>query len=503
MRKLTFVLFCTSILCFNACKKFEDINEIDRIDYNPEFAVPLINSSLSLDDIIEFEESISFLDIASDGSMSLQYSKDEVEQQADELIQELQDFPLVLVDSVMNVPINLFDNLEVRKLRLKTGTLSFNLESSHTEDLDVRIIFPGITQNGQAFEMQTSIDYQGSTPLAVPISPQPVGNYEIEMPNGMLEVQYEAFNNQGQRVLLDMVSGEARDWTYDHIEGIWDQESFLLKKDTIEVDLFENWVEGTLSFVDPKLILNLSNSIGFPTQLRLENMMAYTAEGNSIPFTSMLSDGYNINYPTLSAIGEEVTSQIILDKNNSNIISVFKARPQFITYEIRGTINPENSNEIGFVAESSTLKGGISLEVPVYGTASGFTFEEDSELELDEIEDISYAEFKLITNNSIPLDLSIQLYFLDENDSILDSLFETRQDLLAAPEIGANGTVLTASEQVNIVEVTQERFDRIRSAKEIRVQAAVSTANEASVPVRIFSHQKVEVKMGAKIGIDQ
>ncbi|MFT5166539.1 MAG: hypothetical protein ACI8P3_001771 [Saprospiraceae bacterium] len=502
MRKLSFMLFCTCVLFFHACKNYEDFREIDSVNYEPTFAVPLVNSSLSLDDVWEsVEDDISYLYIAPDGSMSINYSQDQIQIGVAEIIQDIADFPIVLIDSAMSVPVLMPDNVVVTKTHLKNGTISFDIQSMHTEDIDLTIFFPDLTQNGVPFEMSTPILYQGSSPSFASIAPTSLENFDLSIPDGNLEIRYEAYNTSGNRVLLDLISGEAKDFEYSHIEGIWSNESFTLAIDTINIDIAENWVDGQISFEDPKLTINLSNSIGVPISIKTQNMIAYTADGNAIPVTSVFDDGYMVNYPALTEIGQEKTDQIILDKNNSNIVSVFNALPEYITYEVIAILNPENSSGIGFVSDNSTVKGNIEVEIPIYGTASGFTLETNTDFDMEDFEDMAYGTFKLITINEIPLDLNMQLYFMDESDNIIDSLFEYQQIILASPGIGINNMLLNPSEETNIIDISSERLDMIRLTNSIKTKAAFSTANGGTVPVRILSTQKVAVKLGAIISV--
>lgn len=502
MRKLSLVLFCTAALLFQACQKYEDFREIDRVSYTPELAVPLVYSSLSLDEILESEGASSYLTIAEDGSMSLDYNQEEVSKEASELIDPIQDFQFILADSFMSVPVQIFDKLSVTALSLKNGSLSFDIQSSHTEDINLKIIIPGMTQNGTPFEVQTALNYQGSTPVAASIPAEAIKDFTLNMPDGLLDIRYVAYNTSGTRVKLDMITGEARDWEYDHIEGVWSNETFTIDQDTIDIDVFENWVDGEVNFEDPKLKINLRNSIGFPMQMRIQNMVAYTADGTSIPFSSMLDDGYNISYPALTEIGQEQSDIITLDKSNSNIVSVLNNRPKYITYEVIAVINPEDENVVGFVSDQSKLTGDVTMELPIYGTAAGFTLETISDFDIEEVNKIEQAEFKIITNNAIPLDLQMQIYFTDADEKVIDSMFQAQRIFLAAPETGANGDVLAASEQSNIVTVGTEKMAIIQEVKKVKINATVSTANEASSPVRILSTQKVEVKMGAKLKLN-
>ena len=502
MRKMTFALFCVCVLLIQSCQKVDDFRSVDSVNHHPEFAVPLINTSLSLDEALEEIDDISFLKIDPDGSMTFNYTQDTIQKRTSDLIQEIEDFPIALVDSFISVQLQLFDNLAVTNLHLKTGTISFDIQSSHTEDINLNIIFPGMTKNGVPFEMTRMIQYQGDSPVSANIAAESVEGFDLAMPGGNLEIRYEAYNTSGARVMLDIVHGEAKDWTFSSVEGVWATESFVLDNGSIKIDLFESWVEGQVSFEDPKLKIDLTNSIGIPMQIKFQNLVAHTTDGNDIPITSVFDEGYNISYPALNEMGQEKTNQIIFDKNNSNIISVFNARPEFITYEIIAVMNPENTTETGFISENSALSGSIGIEVPVFGTAAGFTIETGSEFSIDKVEEISHVEFKLITLNEIPLDLGMQLYFTDEAGTVIDSLFEEQETILAGPATAANGTVLTPSEQINIIAIPEERLDKIQTATQIITKASLSTSNSGMTPVQIFTNQKVVVKMGAIFGLE-
>jgi len=502
MRKLSLVLSCTCILLLQACQNYEDIRDIDRIDHQPEIAVPLFNADLSVEEVLDEYGEIDFLKIATDGSMSLNYSQEQVQKQAADLIPAMEDFPIVLIDSFMSVPVQFFDKLDVTKIGLQNGTISFDIQSSHTEDISIRISFPKMLKDGVPFEIQTTLDYQGSAPFATTISPQSIEAYELFMPGGLLEVRYEAYNSMGERVLLDQITGLAENWEYSDIEGVWANETFDIISDTIKVDLFENWTQGQVNFEDPKLIIDLNNSIGFPVQLALKNMTAHTVDGDAIPISSVFNDGYNLSFPALNQMGQTTSDQIILDKTNSNIISIFNANPQYITYELTATINPSDDNIPGFILTQSEVRGAVTVDVPIYGTASGFTFESDAEFDLNDSEEVNHVELKLITNNSIPVDLELQVYFTDDNNQVIDSLFENQKTLLTAPDVAANGTVIDAAEQTSLIQVSVERFKQIQQASQVKLKAAISTANEGETPVKLLEDQKVEVRMGAIIGFE-
>lgn len=502
MRKLSLVLSCTCLFLLQSCENYQDIRDIDRVDHEPEIAVPLFSSDLSVNDVLDEYGEIDFLHIHPDGSMSLNYAQEQVQKKFDELIPEMEDFPIILPDSFVSIPIQFMGNVQATRLGLKKGTIRFDIQSSHTEDIDVSISFPGIRKDGMSFSVQTNLAYQGNTPFSTAITPQDLQGYDLFLTNGQMEVRYEAYDNSGERVLLDMVSGMTEGWEFQDAEGILASESYDISIDTVTIDLFESWTEGQIDFEDPKLRIDLSNSIGFPVRLQVKNMTAHTLDGEAIPVSSVFSEGFDLKFPAINQIGQIETDQVVLDKTNSNIISIFNAQPESITYELVATINPEDNDIPGFISEESIVAGAVTVDIPIYGTASGFTFESNTDFDLEEVEEVSHVEIKLITDNSIPLDLDLQVYFTDVNDQIIDSLFDHQRALLTAPEIAANGMIMNTTEQTTLIEVTAERFEHFRQASQVKLKAAISTANNAQTPVKILDHQKVAVRMGAIIGFE-
>ncbi len=489
------------LLLLSGCKKFEDIRVVEDIAYDAEFAIPLINSRISLQDILDNEDDIAILEIDEDGNMILNYEAEFKNNTANELLGEIPSFPLILVDTNMTVPIQVFDNLEVTSISLNSGTLSFDLQSGLAENINVTIMIPQLTKNGFPFSTNIDLVYQGSLPVTASIGQLSVEGYMLDLSTNSLQVNYEAITNSGDHVVLDLVTGIADNWSYDLVQGIWAQQTFLISDDSIEIDLYGSWLEGDISFEDPRIAIQIENSFGFPVGVRLKNVVAITSAGNEVSLTTT-TDNFEVNYPTFNELGEAKTTTFYFDKNNSNIKDIINMRPTKLYYEIEGIMNPNDTNDPGFVTDQSNLTSLLTMELPIYGTASDFTVQTSSEIDLQNIENISDAEFKIITDNGMPLDIDLQLYFQDKNGNIIDSLFNEEQALLGAAAIDIHGNTTNSTEMTTYIDVPKERMLMIQSASNVLINASFSTSNNGATPVIINSSQDVAVRMGAKIGLE-
>jgi hypothetical protein len=131
-----------------------------------------------------------------------------------------------------------------------------------------------------------------------------------------------------------------------------------------------------------------------------------------------------------------------------------------------------------------------------YGIRDTFSINFDNYREFNEV------EFKVISENGIPLDIGLQIYFADQNGIILDSLFTPAGDIIAAAPVDVSSSLpVGVTEKITYTTFDGARFDHIKTAKKLFMRGSFSTINNGTTNVKILSSQKVEVRMGMKIGI--
>lgn len=249
--------------------------------------------------------------------------------------------------------------------------------------------------------------------------------------------------------------------------------------------------------------LEINNSFGFPCMATINEMRIISSEGENILLESEAFDnGLQLNYPNLMEEGQSKQTIIDLNRTNSNIVEILNAKPQKIIYNVSAIVNPEgNGNTSGFMTDESVIDFSIYTELPVYGTASGFEFEEPMETNLDDIENIESAELKVIIDNGIPIEAGIQIYFLDDQDNKIDSLYSNFEQIIGSANVDSNGNVTSANETTSYVNFTAERVEKIKQSSKMLMGVKMSTANNGNTPVRISTQHEMEVKIGMKIKV--
>jgi len=504
IKALSFVL--AVCVFFASCKNFEDFNEIEEIELNSAYAIPLINSTANLQDILDEtgkQNDLSGLIIGDDGSMKVTYQNEAITQHMSDFFEDIPSFPLVIPLNSNQIPFDIFEGVDVQQFNLKSGTLSFELESFHQENINVLITIPNLIKDGVAFNVTQTIEYNGNSPSIASISPFDLTGYSLNLPNGELEVYYQANNNNGDNLQINPIIGMAENWDYEYMQGVWEKDTINLSRDTLAIDIFDNWVDGTINFADPRLSIFIENSFGFPTMAQVEELKVVTASGDEMYLQSSLFDTpLYLEYPALTEVNASKQTALIFNKNNSNIVDILNSKPTQIIYSITAVINPnENTNINGFMTDQSSMSISLETELPIHGSASGFEIEEPLETDLSDLDEIDWAEFKIITDNGLPVDLGIQLYFTNDLGERIDSLYTGYEALTESALVNNTGDVVSSTEKVTLVEISAERMENIKQSNNMMVGVTFSTVDGGNTPVKILTSHQLDVKVGLKVGV--
>ena len=194
--------------------------------------------------------------------------------------------------------------------------------------------------------------------------------------------------------------------------------------------------------------------------------------------------------------------KFIFNKENSNIDVILGAGPVAIDYDVDAVTNPDsNVNIRGFITDSSYYKVRVDVDLPLYGRSINFLARDTFGIDFSNFQKMYKAEFKLVTVNSLPLDVSIQGYFIDKDGVVLDSLFQESMRVIEGAPVDSEGNASGVKEDVTYIDYPEERFDRVRTAETLDIVASFSTVNDGNVSVKILENQAVRVKLGAIFGV--
>jgi hypothetical protein len=522
LQNVRFILVFLIALSLTSCYKDRfDLNRLEKGgEWSPDLAAPLINSSLTLKDILDDYDHDNLITEDGSGFLTLLYTRNVFSKTAEELIV----FPDTIMNSSFNFSVtgslpfgtditapfqlisysfNMPYNATIDELDVKGGMFNFVLFSpdlNHNATVNVNI--PSATLGGVPFNKD--IDFTAGSASSQNMS---LDGYKIIFDNtggnhNRLDIIYTVTlhgsggqNNSPYTINL----GESfTNIKFSKILGDLKQISFDFPKDTINIRIFNNNVHGMIDFNNPMINLFAYNSFGMPVDVNFNNFIAVNPPG-AITLINLPSP-WHISAP--SVIGQITSTDYHLNKTNSNIWDAIASSPEYFVADIKGSSNPGGGISNNFALDTSRLNVDAQVELPLFGRAWDFVLQDTTDLELgQDMDNIEFMLFKINSTNGFPVEAIQQLIFLDDSDHVIDSLLSPEQQTLAAaPCSGAPNYKVTSSVlKLTEISLNQDRFALLKKCRKVIIRAKLKTTENGTEPVRFYSDYSINVKVGLRI----
>jgi hypothetical protein len=408
-------------------------------------------------------------------------------------------------------------------VHVKSGEMRVYVRSSIRHAGILRIYSDHILLNGKEYDTSIVIsDPSGMFEETIPI-PIPEEGGTIRLDNNedstFLNLLFQ-FNliNSGNDILVSeelQIINSFHDLEFSGAYGyIGDYDSTLVPVTTLSFDLLDVISEGEISLANPQIHLQVDNSMGVPFEVQLDSLEAYFKDGTGTVIS--IDPGANpirIDAPGLLQIGETVRSETSIDSTNSNISVAATTNLNGFQYSVDVRANPDGEVE-NFILDTSRLdisvQGLVPLDLRIQEIilADTFDFSPFSDDEESEIgpDDIDSVRMDMITRNHMPLNLSVQVYFMDSTQVdanqdwlLLDSLFSVKEPVLVAGEIDAGGKVISPAVEPTRADLSRSQIENIMDANKLLLRAYVKTVESQTRDVKFYAGDYLEFEIGMRV----
>lgn len=504
IRITLFLMLLGGILMLPSCLPEFNLEGDDLDDWNPNFAIPLLNTNLTIQDALDNFETGGLITTNSDNLVTVVYRGSRFSIFGGDFF-NLPDFQVPFLDTIQDNPVPLPSPTEFKNITLKAGTYTYGASSLETQALNVTVTIPDLTIGGLAFVRQFVIPASdGVTPVQFTDTVN-LEYFNLSFEGGDFRTEYKAIRtNDGQSVTIPNSYFEMYGLEYSYIDGYFGNQVLDLPAGNNTIDLFKNWQQGNIVFEEPKFTFNFRNSYGCPIRINVDSLSVVTNFNGTVSLQSPdIDNGIDLNFPSLAQIGGVSTTSLTLNANNSNINDLLSNIPFKFFYDLEGKINPDANPAIqNFLTDSSKLEVDVDMELPLYAGIGEFVLKDTFDFDFSEYEDLERIAFRLLSNNGFPFDVGMQIYFLNEQNEMLDSLFSSNRPVFAAANVDGAGNVTSSVETL-----TEESFDNLRfsnltaNGKKLVIIGSLQTINGGTTPVKIYSDYNLSIKLGALGGL--
>ena len=524
LTKIMVVLFLS--IFFYACT--EDYFEFDKItteDWRPELAFPLVNSNLTLEDIVLSEDTVGLiqedpnskiLQVIYDGQVFSTKGSSVINLPNLNFTETLDTiFPPASGQTITisrNEEIDFNTTFEVDSLLLNNGNFALTLENEYRHNVVVDMRFPGIrAANGQVFTQSFNLPARSGSSPVVRSAVTNLQDYTIDMTYGSqnhstipveITMTMNTIPGNGGNIGEELsIQGDLRNLDFKNFTGYIGQEILDLEIDTVYISLFRNFISGRIYLSNPFLDITIFNGYGTPINLEFQTLKSRN-ENHKDPNQREIDINLPNNPQVLNysnGFGIDSTP-IIIDRNNpmnSNIGDVISSLPREIVYDAKAVFNQGNNGAIrNYISDTSTIGLDVFLRIPFEGFVQDFTLVDTIDLSFDGVDELEKGLLRVKATNSFPIDAKIQVIFTDENYSAIDSLFGNGPEALFAA--GTNNQPTTGTKDFVI---DRERLEAIAAGDKVLLRAILDTRNaHATLPdtVSFTNSNRLDVSIGLK-----
>lgn len=522
MRNFKFALgaFFLAAICFTSC-----LNEPKLKELTPTLAVPIADSKLSVYDILARADSNELVIIDTSGLLSLRYESDLLTVSAQDIVQlpnVNQNFQVipgatnvppsgqkVELTGTENVDLN-FGNIDLHEMNLKEGNVTFNFTSSIPNDVLLVFTFPDVKKGGVAQSVQASLNYTGS-PVSAQVELDLAGadfDFAASGTPNQLRVNYKMeVTSKGNNIAANDgidVDASFNNLQFGKLRYVSTDIDIDLPADSVLIRVFKNSTLSNLeiSYINPSVDIHVESSVSSPISLLFEKlqMLEVGENGNlyDIDLTG-ISNPASINYPPNS--NQTASTDIHIGANESNIEQIFTPVKKELIHDLAVNLSTPGG-EINEIADHSKIDVKVVANLPLELTLSNWTLEATVPLDFPgEQTVVKNGSIRLLTSNMFPVDVKTQVYFLDANRNLIDSLFANEEDsrILESAGLDANGRSAVPTDKVIDIAFPDDKLTRLLNAEFVTIKGTVATGEaENNKKVRIYENNYIDVKLGLK-----
>lgn len=473
--------------------------DIDHVEFGePAIGIPLINSTFLISDFgTNPNENTSIL-VDHQGRLTIRYEGDVLRQEKNDIFFNLPyigpDFPLIGNHSTISLPL---PGILIKKAIFQETAATFKFVNPTEDVLTIHVTIPEFSKDGQVFSTIFTIPAGSDTYVSDKV---PIAGWLIETETSTFSVNYIATTAEGEEISLDSAAFTVDVLGFSYGEGNFGLREYNLTEEIIDVNIFERWVSGGLSFDQPTIHFDIENSFGFPVKADFKKLELVTIEGDTFNLTGPpIQDGIDFNFPSVGMTGlDKVNTEFTFDSSNSNIGELFNQKVASITYDVDALVNPDNSPDVvGFFDNDSYFNVAVSLDLPMSLKANNLIIADTISIDTIPFETIGREGLlQLRVTNALPMDLSMNMEFLGDDNQVLFTLIDDADWITARSSPDPDLFLADLDEQSFEITIPESNMHKLESTDQVVIKAKMTTIEQFGDDyIWLSEHQGLDVHL--------
>lgn len=502
-----------------SCRK-----ELEKPSWGTHDIVPLIKTSLNINNLLPD----SILQTNSDNSLKIIYENDLFNFAVDTLFKmpdtsliesyvlpfavTLQPGQNIVNNSLSETSFDL-QGAQLKTIVIKSGYISYNVKSYINEVTDFVYSLPSATLNGIPFTINISVPAAVGDVPGVYEETFDLSSYVLSLTGingGKINTLYTSLSasvsSLGKEVLINttdslIINNTFHDFVPYYANGYFGSNTFDTDSSETEFSMFKNITEGTIGLEDVTFNLSIENPIGIDAQIHITNLNSInTRRGTNIGLqNSIIGSPININRAAESnGMVYPTSKNFPLNTSNSNIKKMLENLPDKFGYSLKMVTNPLGNiaGASDFIYSDSLLKVKMNIEIPLSIVANNLTLTDTIDLNLsgeDDKRNLKFGEITLVADNGFPFNATIQIYILNDDSNIVDSLFITTNTIREA-FLDNKLRVSQKTTTILSVPLSKSKMDLLYDTKKAIIKLKFNTSRQPRY-MKIYADYQIDLKL--------
>jgi hypothetical protein len=361
--------------------------------------------------------------------------------------------------------------------------------SSVTQPLLMRYVIPSAKKNGVPYEVELTIPAAQDTVPVIQVDYMNLEGYDFDFTgqsghevNTLVAktevwVHPEADNltvNAGDKIYITTF---LEDLSLAYAKGYFGSDNFHIQARE-DIDLFKFIPTGSLIMDSIKGSIQINNNVGMDAQLTLNQLDAHRVVPqltHTIGFNHSLI-GQDINISRATDVWGQITPfQMNIDLDHNNLHDIIMLMPNELSYDMMFKMNPLGNVSLGndFLYAGRGMDVILELETPLNISIDNLIWLDTMDLDVEQLKGVQSGSFKLHTSNMLPYDLNVQMYLMDEDGVVTDSLQTNGVSIYHAQLNGQNQS-MNPTDQTHDIVIDADKIEHLRNADRIILKVFVN-----------------------------
>lgn len=516
-----------SVLLFFSCRK-------EKASWNSDWVVPLVNDTLSLDNLVN--------DSTINADLGTFYQVDLSRTILDLGIEDIVSIPDTVIYHTFNMSVSSIDippgfsvvneveehtigsgSVQLKKIRVKNGSIVMTVYNPMGTKAYFTVQLPGVSKDGVEFEEQYVVDAGTSSNPSSETAVLDISGYDIDL-RGVTGGSYNKLQSKliivtdplGPTVTVTnsqifRVDADFKNIKVDYARGYFGN---LIVSDTSDymVELFNSVASGSVDLPSPSIQFLITNGMKVDAKATITKVVNTNAQGNTVNLTNsqigspIYIDPASGSWSTLT----NSTNAIVFNGSNSNIESYLENLGNTQTIGYKFELNPWGNTSGGWneIFPTSRIKVKLNAQMPLAIGADGLTLKDTFNFDVEQDFEKSHVEsgiFVLNATNAFPFSGTVKLYLMDDAGIVLNVISgssEISSSLYGS--IDPNDGKQKMSSEVNFI-LTEEIIKNLALIKNVAVETELNTPDpinsinqQVLIPVGAFIAVKLKAKLNLK-----